>query len=195
MNYKVTVIGTSLDKKSRSQLLARQVKYKLARRRIDVSLIDLRDHSLPPSGNPLSVDDAKVVEMLGHQIQSSSHLVFALAIYNFDVSSAAKNLLELIPTEKLKGKTIAFVCAAGSQNSYMSVMNFANTMMLNARCWIVPRFVFATGADFNGQGGISANISQRLDDLTEEMFYQHQPVERTTQQAAGKPVERIAELA
>jgi len=40
------------------------------------------------------------------------------------------------------------MCVAGGRSSYMAVMNLANSLMLDFRCLIVPRFVYATGDDF-----------------------------------------------
>ena len=38
--------------------------------------------------------------------------------------------------------------AAGGDSSYMSIMALANSLMLDFRCVIVPRFVYATDAAF-----------------------------------------------
>ena len=47
-------------------------------------------------------------------------------------------------------KIVGFLCAAGGMGSYMSVMAYANSLMLDFRCVIIPRFVFATGEGFDG---------------------------------------------
>jgi FMN reductase len=41
------------------------------------------------------------------------------------------------------------MCTGGGNNSYMAVMSFANSLMLNFRCIIVPRFVYATNNSFD----------------------------------------------
>jgi FMN reductase len=53
----------------------------------------------------------------------------------------------------------------------MSVMSFANSLMLDFRCIIIPRFVYAVGADFGDDRQptmhvASAEIQQRIQDLT-----------------------------
>ncbi len=45
-------------------------------------------------------------------------------------------------------KIVGFLCAAGGMSSYMSVMAYANSLMLDFRCVIIPRFVYATGDIF-----------------------------------------------
>jgi FMN reductase len=47
-------------------------------------------------------------------------------------------------------KVVGFLCAAGGASSYMSLMSLANSLMLDFRCLIIPRFVYATRSDFSG---------------------------------------------
>jgi FMN reductase len=44
---------------------------------------------------------------------------------------------------------VGFLCAAGGASSYMSVMSLADSLMLDFRCLIIPRFVYATRNDFS----------------------------------------------
>jgi hypothetical protein len=56
------------------------------------------------------------------------------------------------------------ICAAGGGSSYMSVMGLANSLMLDFRCLIIPRFVYAKGDDFASQKPTAA-LTERLDAL------------------------------
>ena len=40
------------------------------------------------------------------------------------------------------------MCTAGGNASYMSIMRIANSLMLDFRCLIIPRFVYAVSDDF-----------------------------------------------
>ncbi|NNJ26143.1 hypothetical protein LzC2_22230 [Planctomycetes bacterium LzC2] len=75
-------------------------------------------------------------------------MLLAAPVYNFDVNAAAKNLVELAG-RSWEGKTIGLLMSAGGQGSYMSGMGLANSLMLDFRCHIVPRFVYATGDAFS----------------------------------------------
>jgi FMN reductase len=76
-------------------------------------------------------------------IGEASAILLTAPIYNFDVNAAAKNLVELTG-DAWEGKIVGFACSAGGRSSYMSVMSLANSLMLDFRCLIVPRFVYAT---------------------------------------------------
>ena len=58
--------------------------------------------------------------------------------------------------------------AAGGAGSYMSSMSFANSLMLDFRCLIVPRFVYTTGESFEGNSLADEDIESRMSLLVEE---------------------------
>ena len=99
-------------------------------------------------------------------------MLVAAPIYNFDVSAAIKNLVEQTG-RAWTDKVVGFLCSAGGRASYMSVMAMANSLMLDFRCVIVPRFVYATGDDFSDQGTealvISSDVTERVDELAAEV--------------------------
>ena len=165
----VLIFATSLSPSSRSFILAQNAKQKLDEKGIANTLIDLRDYDLPESGRTNSAEHP-VVKEFSEAVDDASHILFACAIYNYDVSSAAKNLVELLTGKEIVGKTIGFLCAAGGKNSYMSVMPFANSLMLDFRCWIVPRFVYAVKDDFSDTGLLNQEIDDRINLLLDEMM-------------------------
>ena len=58
--------------------------------------------------------------------------------------------------------------AAGGQGSYMSAMGLANSLMLDFRCLIVPRFIYATGESFEGEQLADESIQERVQILVED---------------------------
>ncbi len=54
-------------------------------------------------------------------------------------------------------------------SSYMSVMAYANSLMLDFRSVIVPRFVYATGNAFNDEGIADGKIITRIEQVTGEL--------------------------
>jgi FMN reductase len=74
-------------------------------------------------------------------------VIIATPIYNYDGTAALKNLIELTGAA-WENRVVGFLCAAGGMSSYMSIMSLANSLMLDFRSVIVPRFVYATGDAF-----------------------------------------------
>lgn len=164
MTYDYLVISTSLNPESNSRIMAKAVFDELAKKD-KVKFIDLQDYPLPICDGGACYGDKNVQE-LSKYIQESRCILMAAPVYNFYLSAAAKNLIELTGrawTDKLVG----FLCAAGGKSSYMSVMNVANSLMLDFRCLIIPRFVYADGSSFQADQITDADMQRRIVELAD----------------------------
>lgn len=164
MDTRVVVLATSLSAESRSQVLARHAYDRLSERGVDAALVDVRRLELPPDGT--GADWAR----LRQEVHAATHVLFAVPIYNFGVNAQAKALVEQLPDDHLDGKTVGFLCAAGGQRAYTSVLPFANALMLDFRCWIVPRFVYATGDDIKNGTVVNPDIHERVEVLINDLL-------------------------
>ena len=125
---------------------------------LDLPLCDADKCYLQPSAKRLRT-----------KIEEADAILVATPVYNYDVSAAAKNMVELTGSV-WENKVVGFLCAAGGMSSYMSVMAFANSLMLDFRCVIIPRFVYTTGASFDGEELKDAKVVQRIEELTDELI-------------------------
>lgn len=165
---KVTIIATSLNADSKSQQLAQKFKGILEASGVSVDLFDLREMNIPFSGTAEGWSSPPDVVALQKAVEASSHIIFAVPIYCYDVNSAAKNIIELIGRSFTK-KIVGFICSAGGGGSYMSVMGFANHLMLDFRSVIVPRFLYVPSSEWNEDGSLNPEIEQRLTQLQTDM--------------------------
>ncbi|MCR4368605.1 MAG: NAD(P)H-dependent oxidoreductase, partial [archaeon] len=143
------ILCCSLNPKSKSRVLADVLKKALDKNGEECAIMDASEFNFPQCDGKECYNHESV-KLLGKRILESATITFSAPIYNFDVNAAAKNLMELGGTS-WKGKTIAFLCSAGGNKSYMSVMPFANSFMLDFRCIIVPKFVYASDDAFIGE--------------------------------------------
>ena len=146
-------------------MLAREAAAAVAGLEVGVEVLDLREYPMPMCDGE-ECDDANV-SRLGRAVRQADAVLLAVPIYNYDVNGAAKNLVEHTGGA-WEGKVVGFLCAAGGMGSYMSVMSLANSLMLDFRCLIVPRFGDATGGDFAGAEWGSAKIKDRVGQLARE---------------------------
>jgi len=166
----VLVVSTSLNPGSRSFRLAEAAKAALDARGTAATLVDLREADLPDSGRDGAWEHPRAVA-LREAAARSTHLLVAAPIYNYQFASSAKNLVEVLGHEGLAGKTVGMLCSAGGHGSYMAPMSFATSLMLDFRCWIVPRFVYAVTDDFDADHAIvNPDVRRRIDVLVDEMF-------------------------
>ncbi len=162
------VISCSLNPKSRSRILAQIAHKHLTVKNLAADFIDLAELNLPMCDAGACYSHPGVVA-LTPRIADARGIIIATAIYNYDVNAAAKNLIELTG-DAWEEKVVGFVCAAGGHGSYMSVMPFANSLMLDYRCVIVPRFVYAPRADINDKTFGDAAINERTEELAVELI-------------------------
>ena len=134
----------------------------------EVELIDLAEQPLPICDGGAAYGDP-AVGSIARRIAPCTGLIVAAPIYNFDVNAALKNLLELTGRTAWTGKIVGFLAAAGGQGSYMSLMPFANSLMLDFRCVIVPRFVYALGDAFEGTEITDPKIQERIAGLVKDI--------------------------
>ncbi|MEM1107448.1 MAG: NAD(P)H-dependent oxidoreductase [Planctomycetota bacterium] len=164
----IAVICCSLNPESRSTAMAESLRAPLAKTGADIDWIDLREHDLPLcDGGPAY--GSPVVQALVARLTAADAAIFALPIYNYDGNAAAKNLIELTGKGVWLNKTVGFLCSAGGRGSFMSIMGLANSLMLDFRCVIVPRFVYADNSDFaTGSTAPPADVEARIVELAEE---------------------------
>jgi FMN reductase len=139
----------------------------LQKQKVDCAWIDISEMELP------LCDADKCYGMPGSKkmsaaIEAADGILIAAPVYNYDVAAAAKNMIE-ITGSAWENKIVGFLCAAGGTASYMSVMAYANSLMLDFRCVIIPRFVFATGEAFDGENITDKKITERILQVADEL--------------------------
>jgi FMN reductase len=101
-------------------------------------------------------------------VERADGILVAAPVYNYDVAAATKNMIELTGSA-WEDKIVGFLCAAGGQGSYMSVMAYANSLMLDFRCVIIPRFAFATSDAFDGERISDKKITRRIKEVADDL--------------------------
>jgi FMN reductase len=164
---KYLVISTSGNAESNSRIMGRVAFEHLQKHKVDCEWIDI-------SGLDLPLCDADkcylnpAAQKLQKTIDAADGMIIAAPVYNYDVSAAAKNMIELTGSA-WEDKIVGFLCAAGGMGSYMSVMAYANSLMLDFRTIIIPRFVYATGDSFEGDKLVDKKAEKRVQQVADEL--------------------------
>jgi len=159
------IASCSLNPNSHSALLAAEARRVLETHNAPATLLDLRTFELPLcDGDAAYAHPA--VKTLSNTILRADAILLAAPVYNFDLNAVAKNLIEL-SGDAWANKVVGFLCAAGGQNSYMSPIGLANSLMFDFRCHIVPRFVYANREAFDQGALVDEGIKGRVAALVE----------------------------
>ncbi len=161
----ILLLASSLNSDSNSRILAQEARRVLEQDGHAVALLDLRDYPLPLCDGGAAYGHPNVARV-AEQIRVADAVLIATPIYNYDSTAAVKNLVEL--TGRVwENKIVGFLCAAGGMGSYMSIMSLANSLMLDFRTVIVPRFVYATSEVFADGRINDPDVTQRVADLAQ----------------------------
>ncbi len=162
------VVSTSGNPDSNSRRMGRVAFAHFQKVKVPCEWIDLRELDLP-----LCDADACYSQpgskKLSAAINAADGILVAAPVYNYDVSASAKNMIELTGSA-WEDKVVGFLCAAGGMSSYMSVMAYANSLMLDFRSVIVPRFVYAIGDHFEGEQLTDAKVTRRIQQVADEVI-------------------------
>ena len=163
VNFKMhLIISCSLNKASKSRILAKYA-YELYCK--DAKFIDLQKIELPNCDGDKCYDDP-IVEELKSSVENAHSILLASPIYNYDLNAVAKNFIELTGNSWMD-KFVGFISAAGGKGSYMSPMSFANSLMLDFRCIVIPRFVYADKTCFDNGQIINEDTKVRIEELVD----------------------------
>lgn len=159
----IVILSCSLNPQSRSHKLALAAETFLRETNHPVELVDLAGHDLPMCGSAGSFDHP-AVQALTATIDAAGAILVSAPVYNYDLNAAAKNAMELTGSGWTQ-KPVGFLCAAGGKSSYMSAVGFANSLMFDFRCHIIPRFVYCIRDDFTDAGEPGPDITLRVQEV------------------------------
>jgi FMN reductase len=164
---KYLVVSTSGNPHSNSRRMGRLAFAHLEKARVDCVWLDISELGLPLCDADKCYTQPSA-QKVSKAVEAADGILIATPVYNYDVSAAAKNFVELTGSA-WEEKVVGFLCAAGGMNSYMSVMAFANSLMLDFRSVIIPRFVYATGRAFEDEELKDAKVGERIAELAAEL--------------------------
>jgi FMN reductase len=163
----ILVISSSLSSQSRSRQMAEYALEQLQAAGARVEFVDLREFTLPLcDGEDTYAHPA--VKRLAAMVESAQGILVATPIYNYDVNAALKNMVELTG-RYWTDKVVGFMCSAGGKTSYMSILSLANSLMLDFRSIIIPRFVYINGSRLV-ETNLEDDIKERIDKLDQELI-------------------------
>jgi len=165
---KYLVVSTSGNPDSNSRRMGRIAFGHLQQAKVKCEWLDISELGLPLCDADTCYTQP-AAQKLNASIEAADAILIATPVYNYDVNAAAKNMVELTGSS-WEDKIVGFLCAAGGANSYMSVMAFANSLMLDFRCVIIPRFVYATSDAFSDDKLKDQKVAKRIEEAAADLI-------------------------
>ena len=158
------VISSNLNQNSKTDILAKLATQKFNEFGFDAEYLPLSSYDLPLCDGYKCYSNDSVIE-LQKKFSAATSFVLCSPVYCYDLNAVAKNLIELTGAS-IKEKVFSFIVNAGAEKSYMAPMKFMNSLMIDFRCLILPKFLYVTSKDFDKLTNITnQDILDRLDSL------------------------------
>lgn len=165
----ILIISCSHHPDSRSRVLARAAKEGLLAVGEKVDFFDLRDVDLPLCNGHSTYEHPSVIEAQ-ERVKKAKGILLAAPIYNYTVSAVTKNFIE--HTGKIwQGKPVGLMAAAGGKGSYMALLPFAGSLMLDFHCYVLPQFVYAMSDQMNETAITDSQLQERIDNLAADISW------------------------
>jgi NAD(P)H-dependent FMN reductase len=168
-SMKIAILNSNLAPGGKSASLVEALAMLLTAEGHEPMAYHLSDLSLPPCDGYLCYKDENTIALTA-ELAGAEAIILVSPIYNYDLNAAAKNLIELTGFS-WKGKAVGLVCTAGADRSYLSPVSFMNSLSIDYRCLVSPRFVYVTRSDFAEDNLLpeGSHIIERLDRLCREI--------------------------
>ncbi|MBI2503768.1 MAG: NAD(P)H-dependent oxidoreductase [Candidatus Latescibacteria bacterium] len=162
LSPRLVIVNSSLSSDSNTRMLSRHAHAHALQRGISADLIDLKDHRVLPYGE----EGSEGLEQIEAQLEQAGAIILAFPLYNYNINSSLKALIEHCGA-CFEDKVVGLMTAAGGRSSYMSVFSVGQSLMLDFRSWIVPRYVYAVSDDFGAESIASPEVRRRVEQLVE----------------------------
>ena len=167
----VLIVSTALRAGGKTAVVAQTLSALCTAQGLPATVLDLSGTALPLCDGGACFQNP-AVQAATAQVRAARAVVFCFPVYNHQANAAAKNFME-VTNDGWNGKVIGLVATGGTDRSYLAPLSLANSLMVDHRCLVVPRFVFVTPANFSSDGTLAADgeIAARLTDLARDLAH------------------------
>ena len=160
----LSIINGNLNKNSSTSLICNYLVQEAKKSTETVHSINAWEYPLPCCDAGPSFQDPSI-EKVKPLLHESNAILIASPIYNYTLTSYIKTLIEHTG-DSWKDKVVGFAVNAGGAKSYMAVYSTIQTMMLDFRCWVIPRHVYLDPTAFEDKA-LTDDIKKRLNELVQ----------------------------
>ena len=162
---KTLIISSSLSPSSKSYILCKKLKDTLQQKTVNVELVDARDLDLAPYHCKVT----ESMENLISKVKESDNIIFGMGVHCYSINDSLKMILDSCCGDAM-GKFFGILCAAGGQKSYLSTQHLTQICMNEWRMIQLPRVIYVTSSDFDGNKIKNTDVYERIDQFVDEFI-------------------------
>ena len=157
------IISSSFSEKSRSFILCKAIYAALQEKGVNTELLDARKMELLPCHKGVTAN----MQELTKKVEKADNIIFGMGVHCYSVNDGLKIILDNCCSGGV-GKFFGIVCAGGGERSYLSSMHLTQICMNEWKMIQLPRIVYGTGKDFEGDIISNDDLQNRIKLFVEE---------------------------
>lgn len=174
----LAVVTAGLSQPSATRLLADQltaaVREELARRdvRVDVDVVDLRDHAHDVVNNLLAGFPSPTLRQAVDAVVGADGLIAVTPIFNASYSGLFKSFFDILERGSLVDQAVLVGATGGTARHSLALEHALRPMFSYLRASVVPTSVFAAPEDWAGgtaDGALRARMTRAARELADQM--------------------------
>ncbi len=162
---KTLIISSSLAKNSRSFILCKEISKRLTEKDIEIEFVDARNLDI----KPCHIQITDCMKDLILKVAETDNIIIGMGVHCYSINDALKIILDTC-FGKAISKFFGIACAAGGEKSYLSTQHLTQICMNEWRMIQLPRVVYATSKDFEGDRLVNKDVIERIDVFSEEFY-------------------------
>lgn len=138
---------------------------------VEYEIIDLKTISLAFADGRDYREYDKITSELVEKILHADAILIGTPVYNASIPGVLKNLLDLLPLDSIKDKTIGTIVTAGSNRHFLMPQYQLFPILDFMKASVVSKYVFITDDSYESNKLIDDDIFFRLKALARDIEY------------------------
>jgi NAD(P)H-dependent FMN reductase len=122
-----------------------------------------------PAMDRVEFQQSDFVQHLQRSTEAATHLLWVVPVWKHQVAVSARATLPLWGAESLSGKVSAFIFVLRGSAQSGHGRSLMQDVMLQSRCWLLPRIIEAVHSDFKVEKLRSESIANGISTIVREL--------------------------
>ncbi len=172
---RIYLIQGSLNKKSKTAIVLKEISKQLKKLKISCEIIDLRKVKNMEfcDGRPLKKYSDSMIEIY-QKLKQGQGFIFGMPVYCYSISGVLKNFID-ITSSAYDNKFAGIVCNAGGKQSYMSSADLEKVLAFECHVTTIQPIVYTNYEDFDEKNRlISEKANSKINEMIQNLVQQLQ---------------------
>ncbi len=166
---KIIVIQASLNRGSRTAIVAKEAEALLLEKAVQTETIDLRELKLEFADGRRIEDYGRDLKTVYRKLAVAKGFVLAFPVYSFSHSGVVKNFIDIV-CGAMQGKFIGLIENSGGRLSYLAAAEMMKLLAFDFDITTVQPVVYTSSMSFDNGKLVDQKAFEKLDKMTDRLL-------------------------